>query len=129
MDSYQPIYDAVRSKITGANIGEAVSDAIRDQNWSHYIQQAAYAWEFAAQEQQRPCVVFKPVLSQDGNQWCALLGENLQDGIAGFGDSPADAMWRFDVAWSAKLPSVIDSARAPSVKEGKEQALNERKET
>lgn len=24
----------------------------------------------------------------DGNQWCILLGENIQDGIFGCGDSP-----------------------------------------
>lgn len=28
----------------------------------------------------------------DGNQWCALLGENIQEGIAGFGLSPKEAL-------------------------------------
>ena len=28
----------------------------------------------------------------DGDQWCALLGENLQEGQAGFGKTPADAL-------------------------------------
>lgn len=32
---------------------------------------------------------------KDGNQWCFLYGENLQEGIAGFGDSIADAAWDF----------------------------------
>ena len=27
-------------------------------------------------------------LMQDGNQWCALIGTNLQEGIAGFGKEP-----------------------------------------
>jgi hypothetical protein len=31
-------------------------------------------------------------VSLDGNQWCALLGGNLQEGIAGFGDTPAEAL-------------------------------------
>ena len=31
-------------------------------------------------------------ISLDGDQWCALLGENLQVGVAGFGDSPIDAL-------------------------------------
>jgi hypothetical protein len=35
----------------------------------------------------------------DGNQWCALYGDNLQDGVCGFGDSPAAAMQDFDMAW------------------------------
>lgn len=29
--------------------------------------------------------------------------ENLQDGVAGFGDSPELAAWNFDKAWCAKL--------------------------
>ena len=28
----------------------------------------------------------------DGDTWCALIGENLQVGIAGFGDSPLNAL-------------------------------------
>jgi len=27
-------------------------------------------------------------LSLDGDQWCALVGDNLQEGIAGFDSSP-----------------------------------------
>lgn len=51
----------------------------------------------------RPHVIFKPKLSIDGNQWCALYGDNLQDGVAGFGDSPALAMSNFDSEWFKKL--------------------------
>ena len=41
------------------------------------------------------------ILSRDGDQWCALLGANLQEGHAGFGDSPADALRALanDLAW------------------------------
>lgn len=31
-------------------------------------------------------------LYKDGNKWCCLIGEDIQDGVAGFGDSPADAI-------------------------------------
>jgi hypothetical protein len=31
-------------------------------------------------------------LSLDGDQWLALLGENIQEGICGFGDSPKAAL-------------------------------------
>lgn len=31
-------------------------------------------------------------LSQDENEWCALLGDNLQEGISGFGRTPAEAL-------------------------------------
>lgn len=57
------------------------------------------AWQEAAWEYQRPSVVFKPTLTQDGNMWCALFGENLQEGVAGFGETPAKAMYAFDQAW------------------------------
>lgn len=50
----------------------------------------------------RPALLFKPLLSLDGNQWCALFGDDLQSGVAGFGDSPAEAMWDFDKQWNTK---------------------------
>lgn len=38
-------------------------------------------------------LVFEEELTpfKDGNQWCFLLGRNLQDGICGFGDTILDA--------------------------------------
>lgn len=33
---------------------------------------------------------------RDGNQWCILWGKNLQDGIAGFGDTPYLAVLDFN---------------------------------
>lgn len=30
-------------------------------------------------------------LSKDGDKWCALIGENLQEGFSGFGDTPREA--------------------------------------
>jgi hypothetical protein len=35
---------------------------------------------------------------QDGDKWCVLWGENIQDGIAAFGDTPEAAMFAFDNA-------------------------------
>jgi len=102
MDSYQPIYDAVRSKISNGDIGQAVENSLRDSNFSHYVQMAMSSIEQIASEYDRPCAIFRPKLSLDGNQWCALYGENLQDGVAGFGESPALAMRAFDTAWTAK---------------------------
>jgi len=51
----------------------------------------------------RPHVLMRPALTIDGNKWCALYGDNLQDGVAGFGDSPADAVADFDANWTLKL--------------------------
>jgi hypothetical protein len=53
----------------------------------------------AAYEYMRPSVVWRPTLSKDGNMWCALLGANIMEGVAGFGETPAKAMYAFDVAW------------------------------
>ena len=65
---------------------------------------AGQAWQQAAAAQERPSVLWKPSLFRDGNQWCALLGENIQEGVVGFGDSPDAAAWAFDEAWREKLP-------------------------
>lgn len=42
--------------------------------------------------------VMKPRLFKDGDMWCALLGEDLQVGISGFGETPALALMAFDTA-------------------------------
>lgn len=36
---------------------------------------------------------------KDGNAWCCLYGENLQVGIAGFGDTPYKAVLDFNKAF------------------------------
>ena len=74
---------------------------------AHEAQMAGAAIQMAAGAHERPSVMFRPRLSIDGNQWCALYGDNLQDGVAGFGDSPADAMWDFDRNWGTKLRSKV----------------------
>ena len=56
-----------------------------------------------ALELKRPSAIYRPTLSIDGDMWCALYGGDLQSGVAGFGKSPRDAMWKFDQAWEAKL--------------------------
>lgn len=73
---------------------------------SHEAFCAGQAWQQAAAAHERPCVLWKPRLFIDGNQWCALFGENIQEGVVGFGDSPDEAMWAFDAAWRKKLTSL-----------------------
>ena len=53
----------------------------------------------------RPSSRLRPRLAIDGNQWCALYGEDLQDGVAGFGSSPELAYLDFDASWVRALPS------------------------
>ncbi len=62
------------------------------------------AWAQAAYDHSTPAAIFRPRVFIDGDKWCALYGENLQDGVAGFGDSPALAVWDFNEAWNKKLP-------------------------
>lgn len=102
-DSYQAIYDAVRSKISGGDIGDAVQRAIHDANLSFYADRAGQRAVEVASEWERPSVLYRPTISRDGNMWCAMLGENLQEGVAGFGESPYLAMLAFDKAFYAKI--------------------------
>lgn len=99
-DSYQAIYDAVRSKISGGNVYETIAEAARQAFDISYVlphaQQEIYA---VSNEMQRPSVLFRPTIQPDGNQWCALYGANLHDGVAGFGSSPDAAMRDFDANW------------------------------
>lgn len=66
----------------------------------HEARQAAY-WLGA--EMARPSYIWRPRLSIDGNQWCALYGDDLQSGVAGFGSSPEAAYADFDKAWTKEL--------------------------
>jgi hypothetical protein len=52
---------------------------------------------------QRPSYILKPRIFIDGNMWCVLYGENLQDGVAGFGKSPELACQDFDKNWLSEL--------------------------
>jgi hypothetical protein len=85
--SYQAIYDA----------------AFQQLDFSHARAIAQEQIAYVGYEMSRPSTIFRPNISIDGDQWCALYGDNLQDGVAGFGDTPAAAMAEFDKAWHAPL--------------------------
>lgn len=48
------------------------------------------------EEEMNLFAMLKPKVSIDGNQWCVLYGENLQDGVAGFGDTLMKAIYDFN---------------------------------
>lgn len=106
-DNYQAVYDAVRSRFHGCDVGEAVQRVVYEafSNASHQIACVANEFTTAAYEQQRPCVLFRPKIYPDGNQWCALYGDDLQSGVAGFGDTPEKAMTAFDKEWQRPAPT------------------------
>lgn len=113
MDAYQAVYDATRSKISSCDTYDAVSRAA-----SHAFDTGntwpIIAQEFciAAAEMARPSAVYRPALSLDGTKWYALYGTDLMDGVAGFGDTPEEAMREFDQAWmKARTPAAVRAHR------------------
>jgi hypothetical protein len=51
----------------------------------------------------RPSRILKVRVIRDGNAWCCIFGDNLHDGVAGFGDSPEEATKEFDKEWVKKI--------------------------
>ena len=72
------------------------------------------------EEMQRPSATFKPRVFTDGNAWCALLGEDLQQGVAGFGKSPDKACEDFDVAWFTCADTTCEGVRCPKCQKAKQ---------
>ena len=72
----------------------ASEQAVLNSQWNA----AQFACE-AEVARSQPHVLMRPSLSVEGNQWCALYGQNLQDGVCGFGDTPVAAMDAFDMNW------------------------------
>ena len=103
MDSYQAIYDAVCSRVSRCDVGAAVADVARNAfDISHVIVRAQEQVYVVSDQMQRPSVLYRPRIYIDGNRWCALYGDNLKDGVVGFGDCPAEAMASFDEAWRSE---------------------------
>jgi len=68
-------------------------------------------------KEDNPHLKYKPVLSRDGNMWCAMYGENPMEGVCGFGETPEKAMEEFDKEWEKVLeigyitPSITSEAK------------------
>ena len=71
---------------------------------SHAAMMCQSTIQQVASDYSLPSVLYRPEVYQDGNQWCALYGKDIQSGVCGFGDSPREAMWDFDKNWSKKIP-------------------------
>lgn len=107
MDSYQAVFDAVRSRIGNVDIGRAVESAMGEANFSYNVERACDSvvseCVAAIEAYKAPSAIYRPALYIDGDKWCALYGANIHDGVAGFGDSPAEAMADFNAAWTKSL--------------------------
>ena len=66
-------------------------------------------------ERNRPFMLLRPGLFQDGDQWTCLLGENMQTGVVAFGDSPDEATRNWDKAWYEKAQARKLLEGAPTV--------------
>lgn len=103
-DNYQAVYDAIRSRFHGCDVGDIVQRAACQAfDISMYSERVAQDFSITAYEMHRPSVLFKPKVFMDGDYWCALYGENIQEGVAGFGKSPSEATEAFDKLWVEKL--------------------------
>lgn len=43
-----------------------------------------------------PHTRMRPRIFPDGDKWCALYGENIMEGVVGFGATPQEACKEFD---------------------------------
>jgi len=80
----------------------------------HAAQMAMVNWSDAAWQHMRPSVLYRPTISLDGNCYCALYGDDLMAGCAGFGETMADAMTDFDKNWmQQKAPRAAITKATP----------------
>jgi|SRR5665213_477542 len=109
MDTYQPIFDAVGTALRNTDVGQAVENSCRG-----ILDSADRAFNIMAQNfseaYESPSAVYKPSLKIDGDTWCALYGDNIQEGVCGFGDTPGKAMADFNRNW-LWTPEQIKSAK------------------
>lgn len=64
--------------------------------------EAAVLREKAEKRRSSWAVIYNLIPFKDGDQWCVLLGKDVQAGIAGFGDTPEEAISEFDIAMKMK---------------------------
>ena len=63
---------------------------INEQIMQNYIYQC---------ERMAPHIIHSAKVFRDGDQWCCLLGDEIQSGVCGFGKTPKEACLSFDIAW------------------------------
>jgi len=83
----------------GKNRRNTVGQLINQGDSNRIADEITEAAQKISREWTRPSVLFRPVITPDGDQFCCLLGSNLQEGITGFGYTPDQASRAFDEAW------------------------------
>ena len=73
-----------------------------DKNFTHQSQMNA----LIEAEEMNLVKILNPKIFIDGKKWCVLYGENIQNGICGFGDTPRLAVYAFNKAWDVSLNAI-----------------------
>jgi len=73
----------------------------QDINYNNYV--TSINLLKASEEGLCPSAIYRPSLGRDGNKWSALYGDNIMEGVVGYGDSPAEAMADFNANWIKKI--------------------------
>lgn len=105
METYQPIYDATRSRIRNGDVGAAIERAVRDLGLDMISHHALCAFQDISASQTAPHVLMRPSIGIDGNMYSALYGDNIMEGCVGYGKSIAAAMADFDKTWHRDFPT------------------------
>jgi hypothetical protein len=71
---------------------------MQDMDYETLTAEAKHSAAIEAQEMNLVATL-RPRIFIDGNMWCVLFGEDLQNGIAGFGETPRLAVYDFNKAW------------------------------
>jgi hypothetical protein len=103
MGNYDAVFNAVRSRmdyISAQNITEAIANKFEV---SYQMEVIKDEFMQSAYDMRRPSMLLKPKLTLDGDSWCALYGDDIQSGVAGFGKSPELAMRDFDENFTKEL--------------------------
>lgn len=101
-EAFDAIYSVVSRAFSGFSPTQILENAVRSFDISFYVDQTSNTIQDAAMEYTRPSVLMRPKVYPDGDMWCALYGDDLQSGVAGFGKSPSEAMYDFDKNWREK---------------------------
>ena len=76
-----------------------------------------------------PCAVRRPTVSYRGAVWLALLGQNLQDGVYGLGNTLSAALADFDRQYLSLLHPQAPESTKPSQNGLIEETLESKRET
>lgn len=81
---------------------------------AHWAEMTCHSAASAHCASMQPHVLMRPKVFHDGNQWCALYGDNLQKGVCGFGDTPEAACQEFDTNWRNEKAALPPQAQGGS---------------